>query len=240
MRRRRGGFPVPTLPFGAESAENPPHSSGSADKYGLICGAMARRIVLILGIFALLLATAGGVFLLVENDPTYRLAEVFSFGRHHAYDDAIAGAAARHGVDPLLVKAVIWQESRFYPEKLGGHGERGLMQVTEPAAQDWVKAEGIETFLPEDLLDPKTNIEVGTWYLGRALRHWSTQADPLPFALGEYNAGRSRVRRWSRGELMTAEELKHAMDIASTRAYVTAVRDRYNYYRQRGDELTTP
>jgi len=62
----------------------------------------------------------------------------------------------------------------------------------------------------------------------------------LPFALGEYNAGRSRVRRWSRGELMTADELKRAMDIASTRAYVTAVRDRYNYYRQRGDELTPP
>jgi soluble lytic murein transglycosylase len=231
---------MPTRPYGAEIAGNPPHSSGSAGEDGLIFGVMARRIVLLLGIFAVLLAAAAGVFLLVEKDPAYRLAEVFSFGRHNAYDDAIASAAARHGVDPLLVKAVIWQESRFHPEKLGGHGERGLMQVTEPAAQDWVKAEGIETFVPEDLLDPKTNIEVGTWYLGRALRHWSGQADPLPFALGEYNAGRSRVRRWSRGELMTAEELKRAMDIASTRAYVSAVRKRYEYYRKRGDEITPP
>ena len=240
MRRRRGGLPMPTPPSGAESAGVLPHNSGSADQDGLICRAMARRIVLILGICAVLFAAAGGAFLLVEKDPAYRLSEVLGFGRHHAYDDTIAGAAARHGVDPLLVKAVIWQESRFHPEKLGGHGERGLMQVTEPAAEDWVRAEGIETFVPEDLLDPKTNIEVGTWYLGRALRHWSGQADPLPFALGEYNAGRSRVRRWSRGEQMTAEELKRAMDIASTRAYVAAVRKRYEYYRQRGDELTTP
>ena len=201
---------------------------------------MARRVVLILGILALLLATAGGIFLLLEKDPAYRLSEVFSFGRHSAYDDAIVSAAKRNGVDPLLVKAVIWQESRFYPEKIGGHGERGLMQVTEPASQDWVKAEGIETFVPEDLLDAKTNIEVGTWYLGRALRHWASQADPLPFALGEYNAGRSRVQRWSRGEQMSAEELKRAMDIASTRAYVAAVRQRYEYYRERGDKLTTP
>ena len=199
---------------------------------------MARRIILILGTFAVLLAAAGGMFLMIERDPAYRLSEVFSFGRHNAYDDAIASAAKRNGVDPLLVKAVIWQESRFHPEKIGGHGERGLMQVTEPAAQDWVKAEGIETFVPEDLLDAKTNIEVGTWYLGRALRHWASQADPLPFALGEYNAGRSRVQRWSRGEQISAEELKRAMDIASTRAYVAAVRQRYEYYRERGDDLT--
>jgi soluble lytic murein transglycosylase len=152
----------------------------------------------------------------------------------------IAVAAARHGVDPLLVKAVIWQESRFHGDKLGGHGERGLMQVTEPAAQDWVQAEGIETFVPQDLLDPKTNIEVGTWYLGRALRHWSGQEDPLPFALGEYNAGRSRVKRWSGGELMTAQELDGAMDIPSTRAYIAAVRARYDYYRERGEKIVGP
>jgi soluble lytic murein transglycosylase len=196
---------------------------------------MARRLIKIFGLLALLLALAAGILVVLEKDPAYRLAELASFGRHRAYDDAIASAAQRHGVDPLLVKAVIWQESRYYPDKLGGHGERGLMQVTEPAAQDWVKAEGIETFVPEDLLDPKTNIEVGTWYLGRALKHWSAQEDPLPFALGEYNAGRSRVQRWSRGEQISADDLRHAMDIPSTRAYVAAVRARYDYYRQRGD-----
>ena len=200
---------------------------------------MARRIILVLGTIAVLLAAGAAVFLLTEKDPAYRLGEVAGLGRFGAYDDAIASAARRHGVDPLLVKAVIWQESRFHPEKIGGHGERGLMQVTEPAAQDWVQAEGIETFVPQDLLDPKTNIEIGTWYLGRALRHWSSQEDPLPFALGEYNAGRSRVQRWSRGEQISAEELKHAMDIASTRAYVASVRQRYDYYRDRGDQLTT-
>jgi soluble lytic murein transglycosylase len=196
---------------------------------------MSKRVITVLAIFALLLAAAAGGFVLLDKDPAYRLAEWMSFGRHRAYDDAIESAARRHGVDPLLVKAVIWQESRYHPEKLGGHGERGLMQVTEPAAQDWVNAEGIETFVPEDLLDAKTNIEVGTWYLGRALKHWSAQEDPLPFALGEYNAGRSRVQRWSRGEQISAEDLRQAMDIPSTRAYVAAVRARYDYYRQRGD-----
>ena len=198
---------------------------------------MAKRIIPISGAVAFLLLVAGVVLVLTDKDPFYRLHAWASLGRHHVHNAKIAEAAARHGVDPLLVKAVVWQESRFHPDKLGGHGERGLMQVTEPAGRDWVNAEGIETFVPEDLLDPKTNIEVGTWYLGRALRHWSTQEDPLPFALGEYNAGRSRVQRWSRGELMSAEELRQAMDIASTRAYIAAVRARYNYYRERGDAL---
>ena len=209
-------------------------------EWGYFDAFMAMRLIMILGIAAVFLAGVAGLFVLTQKDPAYRLAELISFGRHGAYDETIAVAAERHGVDPLLVKAVIWQESRFSPDKLGGHGERGLMQVTEPAAQDWVKAESIETFVPEDLLDPKTNIEVGTWYLGRALRHWSGQEDPLPFALGEYNAGRSRVQRWSRGEQISADDLREAMDIPSTRAYVGAVRARYDYYRERGDEIRVP
>ena len=201
---------------------------------------MSKHVIRILGLTALALAATAAFLVLTDKDPAYRLASWLSFGRHQSHDEMIAVAAARHGVDPLLVKAVIWQESRFHGDKLGGHGERGLMQVTEPAAQDWVKAEGIETFVPQDLLDPKTNIEVGTWYLGRALRHWSGQEDPLSFALGEYNAGRSRVKRWSGGELMTAQELDAAMDIPSTRAYIAAVRARYDYYRERGEKIVGP
>ncbi len=203
-------------------------------------GAMSKRIIRILGLATLALAATAALLVLTDRDPAYRLASWLSFGRHQAHDKTIAGAAARHGVDPLLVKAVIWQESRFHPDKLGGHGERGLMQVTEPAAADWVQATGVETFVPGDLLDPKTNIEVGTWYLGRALRHWSGQQDPLPFALGEYNAGRSRVKRWSGGEQVSADELDAAMDIPGTRAYIAAVRARYDYYRQRGDRVGGP
>jgi len=201
---------------------------------------MSRRIVLILGVVAILIAATAAALVFTHSDPEYRLGELVALGRYDDYDADIASVAAKNGVDPLLVKAVVWQESRFRPEMLGGHGERGLMQVTEPAAQDWVDANGIETFVPEDLLDPKTNLEVGTWYLAQALRHWSSQEDPLPFALGEYNAGRSRVKRWSGGAQISAEELSKAMDIASTRAYVAAVRDRYDYYRRTGEKLTAP
>lgn len=197
---------------------------------------MAKRILQLLGVVVLIAILAVGMVILTDPDPQYRLGELTALGRYESYNDEIAAIAARNGVDPSLVKAVVWQESRFQADKMGGHGERGLMQVTEPAAQDWVEATGVETFVPEDLLDAKTNLEVGTWYLAQALRHWSSQSDPLPFALGEYNAGRSRVKRWSGGAQMSAEELSKAMDIASTRAYVSAVRDRYEYYKKKAAE----
>lgn len=179
------------------------------------------------------MALAIAAIIFSYNDPGYRIFEALSFGRYDRYDDIIAAAAARQEIDPLLVKAVIWQESRFHANKLGTRGERGLMQVTEPAAQDWAKAEDIETFVPEDLLDPGTNVKAGTWYLAKALKHWATQEDPLPFALGEYNAGRRHVKRWSGGAQISADELNSAMDFPGTRAYINAVRKRYNYYKER-------
>ncbi len=190
-----------------------------------------RKYVAVPAVLVILLLAAAAAFFSLD-DPGYRAGEFLGFGRYDKYDDIITSAAARNGVDPLLIKAVIWQESRFHAGKQGSRGERGLMQVTEPAAKDWATARNVETFVPEDLLDPGTNIEVGTWYLARALRHWASQKDPLPFALGEYNAGRRHVKRWTGDAQMTADELREAMDFPGTKAYVAAVQKRFDYYKR--------
>ena len=62
-------------------------------------------------------------------DPSYRMQELLAMGRYHEFDDLITRAARKYGVDPMLVKAVVWRESRFQAEKIGAAGERGLMQV---------------------------------------------------------------------------------------------------------------
>lgn len=196
-------------------------------------------------LIALLLGVgAGAVLWTAVEDPEYRVKELFSFGRYHRYDDLIREAASRHGVDPGLIKAVIWRESRFHPEKIGQHGERGLMQITENAAADWVQAEKIRTFVPTDLFDPKVNIDAGTWYLKRALGHWSSRDDAIPFALAEYNAGRTRVKRWVRdstaGEAAGATEMQAAMDFPATKAYIATIMLRYDYYRRHGAFPTEP
>jgi soluble lytic murein transglycosylase len=183
---------------------------------------------------------AAGILLYRSPDPLYTAQETLSFSRFHSYDSLIDRVARKHGVDPLLVKAVIWRESSFDAKKVGKDGERGLMQVMPAAANDWVKAKKIETFVPTDLFDPKTNIDAGTWYLKQALQRYGSKDDPLTFALTEYNAGRTRVDRWiadsNMGSHATASDLRGAMKIESTRRYVDAILARYKFYQQRERE----
>ena len=112
------------------------------------------------------------------------------------YDPIIAQVARDTGVDPFLIRALIWRESRFDPLTYGTAQEHGLMQVRPEVGQEWAKANHIANFQDDQLFDPATNIRVGTWYLNHALEHWSETDDPVPFALAEYNAGRSNALKW--------------------------------------------
>jgi soluble lytic murein transglycosylase len=178
-------------------------------------------------------------WLYAGHDENYALQKLLFRSRYARYDEQIVQAANRYGVSPSLVKAVIWRESRFHPDMLGAHGERGLMQITEGAAQDWARAEKVETFVPTDLLDPKTNIEAGTWYLANALKHWAIKDDPVSFALAEYNAGRTRVIRWEKnsglGGGFGADDLQSIMDFPATRNYVRSIVDRYLDFKKQGE-----
>ena len=154
-------------------------------------------------ILCVMLALAAGFVYLavVSGDPIYTVYEWMSPARFQQYDRLIRVVAVEHHLDPMLVKAVVWRESRFDPNKYGSRGERGLMQVTEKAANEWARENKIADFHVDQLFDPKTNLEAGTWYLRRAVEHWKLQSDPVPFALAEYNAGASRAQRWSKAAL---------------------------------------
>ncbi|HUE50067.1 MAG TPA: lytic transglycosylase domain-containing protein [Candidatus Dormibacteraeota bacterium] len=190
-------------------------------------------------ILCLLLALGAGFgYLAVKSgDPIYTFYEWMSPARFKQYDGLIRLVALEHRLDPMLVKAVVWRESRFDPNKNGSAGERGLMQVSERAAREWARENKIDNFHIEKLFDPKTNLEAGTWYLRRAFEHWETQSDPLPFALAEYNAGASRAQRWSGGDSVAAippRTFLKRIDFPGTRKYVDSIIARYAFYQQRG------
>ena len=196
------------------------------------------RFVFKLLLCLLLAVAAGFAYISVRSgDPVYTLYEWFSPARFQQYDRLIKSVANEHHLDPMLVKAVVWRESRFDPQKYGTAGERGLMQVSEKAANEWAHESKIDNFRVEELFDPTRNLEAGCWYLERAIDHWEQQPDPLPFALAEYNAGASRVQRWAGGEgssgMSAAEFLSH-INFRGTKSYVESILDRYHFFKRRG------
>lgn len=150
----------------------------------------------------------------------------------HSQDEPIRAAALRYGVDPALVKAVVWRESRFRPEARGNAGELGLMQLLEDTAFEWAYSEKNTNFAHEHCLDPRTNTLAGTFYLAKVMKRYLKTDNPLPYALADYNAGRGNVLRWNNGEAATNSAAFIAqIGYPGTSNYVLSVLARYEKYR---------
>ena len=176
-----------------------------------------RRLILI---FVLLVVSAVAFYLWHEE----RLEEKFT--------PQISAAAGRYGVDPLLVKAVIWRESRFNPNARGTSGEIGLMQIQEIAAQEWADAEHNPSFKHEHCFDPGTNTLAATFYLSKLLKRYAHADNPVPYALADYNAGRGNVLKWNTGAAATnSEAFIEQIGFPGTKAYVKSVMRRQELYR---------
>jgi len=152
--------------------------------------------------------------------------------RERSQDVPIRAAAQRYGVEPALVKAIVWRESRFNPAARGRAQEIGLMQIQEAAAQEWADAERIAGFEHQQCFDPGTNTLAGTWYLRKLLRRYGQTDDPIPYALADFNAGRANVLKWNRGAAATnSAEFIAQIGFPGTKYYVRSVMQRCERYR---------
>jgi soluble lytic murein transglycosylase len=148
------------------------------------------------------------------------------------YNKEIKSAARRYGLEPALVKAVVWRESKFNPLARGTQGELGLMQLQSNAAQEWADAERIETFVHEHCLDPRTNTLAGAFYLSKLLKRYAHTDNPVPYALADYNAGRGNVLKWNTGTAATnSSAFLEQVGFPATQKYVGSVMRRHRLYR---------
>jgi soluble lytic murein transglycosylase len=149
------------------------------------------------------------------------------------YAGPIRDFAARAGIDPYLVAAIIHSESDFDPAIVSKAGAVGLMQITPETAEDLrplVKRP--RPFTGAQLKDPALNLELGTTYL-RQLRE--RYGDTVT-VLAAYNAGPANADKWAHGA--RAGGFIDAIEFPETRHYVEKVmREREIYRRVYGSEL---
>lgn len=140
------------------------------------------------------------------------------------YDEAIAGAAQRHKINPYLVAAVIDTESNWDAEVRSGAGAVGLMQVL-PSTADELARRGLvdgKSYPPGELSDPRVNIEYGTAYL----RYLVERYHEIETALAAYNAGLRNADQWVR----RGGDIRETIAFPETKHFVLKVaraKDRY-------------
>jgi peptidoglycan lytic transglycosylase len=172
-----------------------------------------KRFAIVLAV----LVVAAGAFLVVDetSPPWY---ERLRYPLR--YQPIVRGHAQNYGIDPALLAAVIYQESKFDAHARSAHGAVGLMQLRPETAKGIAIRTGGTAFRVSDLDNPEINIRYGCWYLRNLYRKYGSWR----LVLAAYNAGQGNVDRW-------LAERRADIPFAETRAYVDRVEDLRRIYR---------
>jgi peptidoglycan lytic transglycosylase len=136
------------------------------------------------------------------------------------YETIVRAHARNYHLDPALLAAVIYQESKYRSDVRSDSGAIGLMQLLPDTAKGIAVHTGGTHFRVEDLYDPELNVRYGSWYL----RHLLDKYRDEKTALAAYNAGQRNVDRWRRQ--------RRGIAFGETRHYVSRVEDLKRIYRR--------
>ena len=155
---------------------------------------------------------------------------VNEFGLPLTNADVIRQQAAEKHLDPALIAAVIYAETKFDPRS-SAVGALGLMQIMPGTAAYLAHRSGATTFTTADLATPQVNIAYGSYYLRYLLDEYHGNVTD---ALAAYNGGESNVDRWiaaarAQGHALTVDEIP----FPETRAYVARVLSAEGKYRSK-------
>lgn len=139
--------------------------------------------------FLVVLMLVGGIAFAVSKTYEKGYRELALPLRH---DDIIRQQAKAKDLDPALIAAVIYQESRFRPRESSA-GALGLMQLLPDTAHFIAGKTGGSAFTTEDLATPQINIQYGAWYLRYLMNEFDNHEVT---ALAAYNAGIGTVQGW--------------------------------------------
>lgn len=158
-----------------------------------------------------------------KDSRTYRLL----YPRH--YDQQLAEQAAASGLDPMLLAALIRQESAWNPAARSRVGARGLMQIMPGTGRLIARQLGLRGWRVDHLDEPALNLRFGAFYLGQVLQRFNGD---IVRGLAAYNAGPGRVPTWSVGRAAGDQELFiERISFRETRDYVRIIQRNLALYR---------
>ena len=135
--------------------------------------------------------------------------------------ETIEVESAKNNLDPYLVASLIRQESEFNPSAISPKNACGLMQLLPSVGKALAHEEGISHFEAFHLLDPATNIRLGTRYLRKTVDKFGGVTE---YALAAYDAGDERVADWqAAGPYSGIDEFVESIPFTETRDYVEAI-----------------
>ena len=142
--------------------------------------------------------------------------------------ETLISSSKENGLDPVLVAALIRQESNFNPLATSPAGARGLMQLMPAVGKGLADAKGIGPWDPDLLYQPATNIKLGTAHLSGLARRYPEVVK----VLAAYNAGESRVEKWSsKAGAADPEVFTERIPFVETRDYVRTILRNRAYYQ---------
>lgn len=145
-----------------------------------------------------------------------------------ANEDIIVQQAHEKGLDPALIAAVIYAETKF-DARTSSAGAEGLMQILPATAKFLARRSGATTFSVADLASPQVNITYGSYYLRYLLDSYGQNK---MLALAAYNGGQTNVDRWISRARAQGHALKvNEIPFPQTRAYVMKVLSAQRRYR---------
>ncbi|MES2390144.1 MAG: transglycosylase SLT domain-containing protein [Acidobacteriota bacterium] len=145
------------------------------------------------------------------------------------YWGALTADARENGLDPFLVASLIRQESEFNPNAVSRANAYGLMQLLPSTAKGIAKRQGNRHFQTGELLNPETNLKLGTADLRSAIAKYGGQVE---YALASYNAGDTPVRQWiAENNYKDLPEWVESIPYTETREYVEAIVRNRELYR---------
>lgn len=143
------------------------------------------------------------------------------------YSEYVSKYSQEYGVDENLIYALIKAESNFDANAISNKNAQGLMQLMYSTAKDVAKKSGIE-LTEENILEPETNINIGTKYLSTLLEKYEC----VEVALAAYNAGGGNVDKWiANGTIKADGSDIENIPFKETNTYVRKIMRDYEIYR---------